>query len=108
MLIKSKGGCMRGFSLAAVALAAAIAAAVFVGGGSASTSASPKKGGQVVFGAEQEPPCLNGFLSGCNNTWTSWTVGTQYRGLYIQKPDFSFVPDLAQSAKIVKAKPMTI
>ncbi len=98
---------MHRFGLAAIALVALVAA-VFVGGGSASTSASPKKGGQVVFGAEQEPPCLNGFLSGCNNTWTSWTVGTQYRGLYIQKPDFSFVPDLAQSAKIVKAKPMTI
>ena len=87
---------MHRFGLAAIALVALVAA-VFVGGGSASTSASPKKGGQVVFGAEQEPPCLNGFLSGCNNTWTSWTVGTQYRGLYIQKPDFSFVPDLAQS-----------
>src|SRR5436309_4920231 len=96
----------------ALMVGAVVAATIFVAGGAASlskgSSTNAKSGGTVVFGAEQEPPCLNGFLSGCNNTWTSWTVGTQYRGLYIQKPDFSFVPDLAQSAKIVKAKPMTI
>ena len=99
---------MHRFGLAAVALVAAIAAVVFVAGGSASTSAGPKSGGQVVFGAEQEPPCLNGYLEGCNNTWTTWTVGTQFRGLYIQKPDFTIVPDMAQSASLVKSKPETI
>jgi peptide/nickel transport system substrate-binding protein len=99
---------MHRFGLAAVALVAAIAAIVFVAGGSAGTAAGPKTGGKVVFGAEQEPPCLNGLLSGCNNTWTSWTVATQLRGLYIQKPDFSFALDLAQSARVVKTKPETI
>ena len=87
-------------------------AAVFVAGGAASlskgSSTQAKSGGTVVFGAEQEPPCLNGFLSGCNNTWTSWTVGTQFRGLYIQNPDYTSRSDLAQSAKVIKAKPQTI
>ena len=101
---------MNRLSLAAVGVVALLAA-VFVAGGAASTSATsqtPKKGGSVVFGAEQEPPCLNGYLEGCNNTWTSWTSLTQFRGLMIEKPDFSFVNDLAQSTKLIKSKPQTI
>ncbi len=91
-------------SLAAAALVALVAA-VFVAGGSASTAQTPKKGGTVIFGAEQEPPCLNGALDGCNNTWTTWTVGTSYRGLYIQKPDFSLVPDMSNGeAKVSSTK----
>jgi hypothetical protein len=85
---------MRRLSLAVTALLA-LAAVAYVTGGSASTAAGPKKGGTLIFGAEQEPPCLNGALDACNNTWTAWTVGTSLRGLYIQKPDFSFAPDLA-------------
>jgi peptide/nickel transport system substrate-binding protein len=86
---------MHRVGLAVFALVALVAA-LFATVGSASTSASkPKTGGTVVFGAEQEPPCLNGALDGCNNTWTTWTVGTSLRGLYIQKPSFAFAPDLA-------------
>jgi ABC-type transport system substrate-binding protein len=85
---------MHRLGLAALAVVALLAA-VFVAGGSAGTSATPKKGGTIVFGAEQEPPCLNGTLAGCNNTWTSWTVGTSLRGLYIEKPSFAIVPDMA-------------
>ena len=91
--------------VAGCTLAAAIVAGVLGGTTAASTGAT---GGTVVFGAEQEPPCLNTFLSGCNNTWTSWTVSTQFRGLYIQNPDYSFTPDLAQSAKIIQTKPQTV
>jgi ABC-type transport system substrate-binding protein len=99
---------MHRLSLAALTVAAVIAA-VFVGGGSAGTSQTPKRGGTVAFGAEQEPPCLNGALAGCNNTWTSWTVGTSLRGLYIQKPDYSFAPDMADGeAQIVKKSPFTL
>ena len=94
-------------SLALVGVAALVAA-IAVGVGSAGTSGPSKSGGTVVFGAEQEPPCLNFALSGCNNTWTAWTVETQTRGLYIQNPDYSFTPDMAQSAKLVKSKPETI
>jgi peptide/nickel transport system substrate-binding protein len=99
---------MHRFSLAALA-AAALFAAVLVGGGSAGTSQKPKTGGTVVFGAEQEPPCMNTILAGCNNTWTSWTVFTSLRGLYKQLPNFSFVPDLAAGpAKIVDKSPFTL
>src|SRR5919198_6470225 len=85
---------MRRFTLAVTALLA-LATVAYVSGGFASAAASPKKGGTLIFGAEQEPPCLNGALDACNNTWTAWTVGTSLRGLYIQKPDFSFAPDMA-------------
>jgi peptide/nickel transport system substrate-binding protein len=86
---------MHRVGLAVFALVALVAA-LFATVGSAGTSATkPKVGGTVVFGAEQEPPCLNGALDGCNNTWTSWSVGTSLRGLYIEKPDFSLVPDMA-------------
>jgi peptide/nickel transport system substrate-binding protein len=86
---------MHRLGLAALLAVVAMVAAVFVAGGSAGTSQKPKTGGTVIFAAEQEPPCLNGALDGCNNTWTSWTVGTSLRALYIVKPDFSIVPDMA-------------
>jgi peptide/nickel transport system substrate-binding protein len=85
---------MRRLSLVVTAVLAFTAVA-YVSGGFAGTSAGPKKGGTLIFGAEQEPPCLNGALNACNNTWTAWTVGTTLRGLYIQKPDFSFAPDIS-------------
>src|SRR5262249_32079607 len=89
--------------------AASVAAATFVAGGSAGTNAGPKSGGKVVFGAEQEPPCLNLFLAGCANTWTLWlNYNTQFRSLLIQKPDYTFRPDLADSAKLVSRKPETL
>ena len=102
---------MHRFRLALI-IGAIVVAAVFVAGGAASlskgSSTGAKSGGTVVFGAEQEPPCLNGFTSGCNNTWTSWTVGTQQRGLMIENPDYSIVNDMAQSVKVIKTKPETI
>jgi len=63
--------------------------------------------GTMVFGAEQEPPCLNGFLEGCNNTWTSWTAGVALASPYLVYPDFSLRPYLG-SGKLVKKKPMTL
>src|SRR5215467_8994095 len=98
---------MHRFGLAADALVAAFAAVVFVAGGSASTSAGPKSAGSVVFGAEQEPPCLNGFLEGCNNTWTSWTAGTALASPYLVYPDFSLRPYMG-SAKLLKKRPFTL
>jgi peptide/nickel transport system substrate-binding protein len=65
--------------------------------------------GIVLFGAEQEPPCLNGTLAGCNNTWTTWTVGLAIPGLYNVRPDFSIKPDMAASeAKVLKRRPFTL
>jgi peptide/nickel transport system substrate-binding protein len=92
-----------------VFIGALIAATTLVAAGSAGvarhTATTPKVGGTVVFGAEQEPPCLNGYLAGCNNTWTSWTSLTAFRGLYIVKPDFSIVPDMEQGEAKLVTKP---
>ena len=99
---------MRRFTLTALAVVGLVAM-VFAAGGSAGTSQTPKKGGTVVFGAEQEPPCMNTILAGCNNTWTSWTAFTSLRGLYIQKPDFTIVPDIAAGpAKVIDKSPFTL
>ena len=63
----------------------------------------------IVFGAEQEPPCLNGLLAGCNNTWTSWTVGIAFPGAYRQRPDFSWEPYMLDGeARIVSRNPFTL
>jgi peptide/nickel transport system substrate-binding protein len=65
--------------------------------------------GSVVFGAEQEPPCLNGALAGCNNTWTSWTAGVSLASLYIVRPDFSIQPYMANGqAKVTDRSPFTL
>jgi peptide/nickel transport system substrate-binding protein len=87
-----------------------IAAMVAIGAGSAASNkaSAPKAGGTVTFAAEQIPPCLNNMLSTCNNTWTSWTVTTAFRGLYIEKPNFTFVPDLAASGTVISTKPETL
>ena len=74
--------------VAGCTLAAAIVAGVLGGTTAASTGAT---GGTVVFGAEQEPPCLNGVLAGCNNTWTSWTVGISFPGFYKILPNGDLV-----------------
>jgi peptide/nickel transport system substrate-binding protein len=97
-----------------VFVGALIAATTLVAGGSASIAKhaagpTPKVGGTVVFGAEQEPPCLNNYLAGCNNTWTAWTAATSDRGLYIVKPDFTIVPDMAAGeAKLVTKPKMSL
>jgi len=84
-----------------------IASVSLVIAGSAGGAPGKVSAGTVVFGAEQEPPCLNGFLEGCNNTWTSWTAGIALPGIYIVNPKFTLVPYMG-SAKIVKNKPFTL
>ena len=83
------------------------ALATFAVTGAAGGAPQRTAAGTVVFGAEQEPPCLNGFLEGCNNTWTSWTVGIALRGLYIVRPNFTLGPDMG-SARVVKKSPFTL
>lgn len=77
--------------------------------GSAGTKATPKPGGTVVFGAEQEPPCLMGLLAGCNNTWTAWIANNPViYPAFVEYPDFSFRPGLIDKATVVKTKPFTL
>jgi peptide/nickel transport system substrate-binding protein len=72
-------------------------------------SATPQDGGALIFGAENEPTCLNPALATCATTWTDWTAGAALRGLYVQKPDFTFAPDLAaRPAHVIANKPFTI
>ena len=86
---------------------ALVAVMSLVVAGAAGGAPSKKAAGVVIFGAEQEPPCLNGFLEGCNNTWTSWTAGVALPGLYIVRPNFTIVPYMGVG-RVVKKRPFTL
>jgi peptide/nickel transport system substrate-binding protein len=88
--------------LGVLVLGVSLIAAGAAGGARAKATA-----GTMVFGAEQEPPCLNGFLEGCNNTWTSWTAGIALASPYLVYPNFSLRPYLG-SGKLVKRHPMVL
>jgi len=88
-------------------LGALIAAVSLIAAGSAGGASQKASAGSVVFGAEQEPPCLNGFLEGCNNTWTSWTAGIALSSIYIVKPNFALAPYMG-SGKVLKTRPLTL
>lgn len=60
-----------------------------------------------MFGAEQEPPCLNGALEGCNNTWTAWSAGVATPGAYIVRPNFTFQPYMVSKTDVTK-KPFSL
>src|SRR5947207_729802 len=75
--------------------------------GAAGGASKKSTAGSMTFGAEQEPPCLNGFTSGCNNTWTSWTAGIALASPLIVKPDFSIKPYMG-TAKLLSKKPFTV
>src|ERR687885_3068149 len=90
-----------------LALGAFVAATSLIIAGAAGGVSQKASAGSMVFGAEQEPPCLNGFLEGCNNTWTSWTTNMALASIYIERPNFTLVPYMG-SAKVVKKKPFTL
>src|SRR6266487_1769706 len=75
--------------------------------GAAGGASKKSTAGSMTFGAEQEPPCLNGFTGGCNNTWTSWTAGIALAQPLIVKPDFSVRPYMG-NAKLLSKKPFTV
>src|SRR3989449_1536756 len=75
--------------------------------GAAGGASKKSTSGSMTFGAEQEPPCLNGFTGGCNNTWTSWTAGIALASPLIVKPDFSIQPYMG-TAKVLSKKPFTV
>jgi peptide/nickel transport system substrate-binding protein len=96
----------RGLWLALGAVTAAVSMIVAGAAGGARTKAT---GGTAVFGAEQEPPCLSGFLSGCNNTWTFWAVDNLALGSpYIVMPNFTIVPYMAAGPAKITKKPFTL
>jgi peptide/nickel transport system substrate-binding protein len=90
-------------------LGAMIAAMSLVIAGAAGGAPQRPNAGVVIFGAEQEPPCLNGALAGCNNTWTSWTAGIALGSLYNVRPDFSIRPYMANgAARVTDRSPFTL
>jgi peptide/nickel transport system substrate-binding protein len=90
-----------------LALGALVAATGLIVAGAAGGASQHASAGSVTFGAEQEPPCLNGFLEGCNNTWTSWTAGIALASPYLVYPDFTLRPYMG-SAKLLKKAPFTL
>jgi len=88
-------------------LGALVAVASLIVAGAAGGVSHKSSAGTMVFGAEQEPPCLNGFLEGCNNTWTSWTAGIALASPYLVYPDFSLRPYMG-TAKLLKKRPFTL
>jgi ABC-type transport system substrate-binding protein len=86
----------------------AVAAGVsLIVAGAAGGAPSRATAGTVIFGAEQEPPCLNGALAGCNNTWTSWTVGVSLSSIMIVRPNFSF-GNYMGTARVLRNSPFTL
>ena len=54
----------------------------------------------LVFGSEQEPPCMNGNLNDCNNTWQAYYSELVIRGVYKVSPQFAYLNDLTSSIKL--------
>jgi peptide/nickel transport system substrate-binding protein len=77
---------------------------------SRSHSAAPKVkiGGTLLFGAEQEPDCLNALLNPCNQFWASMMTQTPVISTaYIIQPDFSYKPTLISKATL-QLRPMRL
>jgi peptide/nickel transport system substrate-binding protein len=93
----------------AVAFVGAMLAALLVSGvGSAGTASQAKATRTVVFGAEQEPPCLNSALADCNAFWAQVIAWTPVlRGAFMQQPDLSFKEDMV-SKVVVGKKPFSL
>jgi len=54
----------------------------------------PVQGGTVLFGDEQEPTILNGWLIDGNSLVTSKVNSNVFPGAYVIQPDFSYAPSL--------------
>lgn len=88
-----------------VAICAFVGAMSIVSGASAhpskaSHTAAPKAGGTLIFGSEQEPPCLNLNLNACNNTWANYYAQLVLRGVYMVDPKFTYVNDLVSKVSL--------
>jgi peptide/nickel transport system substrate-binding protein len=72
-------------------------------------SQAPRRGGTLIFGAEQEPSdSLNGVLACCNLAWASWTVGNlALRGAFQVQPNFTYKPYTISRA-VVQTNPFRV
>jgi len=88
-----------------LATGALIAALSLVSGAAAHTGKAgqklaPKAGGTLVFGSEQEPPCMNLQLNDCNNTWANYYGQLVLRGVYMVNPKFVYTNDLVSKVAL--------
>src|SRR5436305_835959 len=73
----------------------------------AAHAAKVKVGGTLLFGAEQEPPCLNNNLNDCNNTWGAYVSEMVMPGIYTILPNFSYQLKLASKVDL-QLNPMRV
>jgi peptide/nickel transport system substrate-binding protein len=88
-----------------VAAGALVAALSLVSGaaahpGKAGSKLASKAGGTLVFGSEQEPPCMNLNLNDCNNTWANYYGQLVLRGVYMVNPQFVYTNDLVSNVTL--------
>jgi peptide/nickel transport system substrate-binding protein len=66
------------------------------------------EGGTILFGDEQEPTILNGFLLDGNSLVTSKVFNNQFPGAYVIQPDFSFAPYLLDGEAEFTEEPFSV
>jgi peptide/nickel transport system substrate-binding protein len=88
-------------------VAAALALATVVGASTATARTGgtgkvlkPRVGGTLIFGSEQEPPCMNPDLNDCNNTWQFYYAQLVLRSAFVVSPRFVYSGDLLTRARL--------
>ncbi len=71
-------------------------------------AAEPVEGGTVLFGDEQEPTILNGFLLEGNSLVTSKVFNNQFLGAHRITPDFEYEPVLVDGIAEITEDPFTV
>lgn len=92
------------------ALAAAIAASLLaVSGAGGSDAQAPRKGGTVVYGFRNEPPCLNVLVPVCSSVNADGRVpGLVLRGAFKVDPRNTLQPDLVSNVEFTRTVPFTL
>jgi peptide/nickel transport system substrate-binding protein len=73
----------------------------------AGNSQTPRRGGTVVFGADQEPGTLNIWVVGGDHLWASAAHYHTNMGSFVVTPKGIYRPELVTSTKFTKS-PMTV
>ncbi|MFO8074663.1 MAG: ABC transporter family substrate-binding protein [Egibacteraceae bacterium] len=71
-------------------------------------AAEPTDGGTVLFGDEQEPTILNGYLLEGNSVVTSKVFNNQFLGAHRITPDFEYEPVLVDGMAEISEDPFTV
>lgn len=84
----------------AVVAALSLASGAAAHPGKAGSKLASKASTTLVFGSEQEPPCLNVNLNDCNNTWALYYEQLVLRGVYMVNPQFVYTNDLVSKVSL--------